>query len=120
MFRKRMLIIFILGLTAGFNNGLFGSGGGTILVPGIFFLLGVSQHKAHATTVSIILPLTLITTWIYMKYKIILWDIAIKIMIGSIIGGYIGAKLLPLLPERVLRNFFAILILIAAIRMVFQ
>ncbi len=120
MFQKNMLVIFILGLTAGFTNGLFGSGGGTILVPGIFFLLGVSQHKAHATTVSIILPLTLITTLIYMKYKIILWDIAIKIMIGSIIGGYIGAKLLPLLSERVLRKFFAILILIAAIRMVFQ
>jgi uncharacterized membrane protein YfcA len=119
MVRKKISIIFPLGFVAGFINGLFGSGGGTLLVPGIFFLLGTNQHKSHATTVSIILPLTIISTFIYINHKVVFWDIALKVMIGSTLGGYIGAKLLPLIPEKILRKIFAILILIAAIRMVF-
>ena len=109
----------LLGLVTGLVNGLFGSGGGTILVPGMFFLLGVSEHKAHATAISIILPLALISTTIYLKHGIIVWDVTLKIIIGGILGGFIGAKLLNRIPERILRKVFAIFMIIAAIRMVF-
>ena len=50
--------IAVLGLVTGFANGLFGSGGGTLVVPGMQKFLKVEQHKAHATAIAIILPLT--------------------------------------------------------------
>ncbi|WP_243116518.1 sulfite exporter TauE/SafE family protein [Marinisporobacter balticus] len=109
----------LLGITTGLVNGLFGSGGGTILILGMFFLLDIDEHKAHATAISIILPLALVSTFIYMKHGIIVWPVTLKIMTGGILGGYIGAKLLSKIPEYLLRKIFAVFMIIAAIRMVF-
>ncbi|MBS3995652.1 MAG: sulfite exporter TauE/SafE family protein [Alkaliphilus sp.] len=108
----------LLGLITGLVNGLFGSGGGTILVPGLFFLFGIAEHKAHATAISVILPLALISTIVYMKNGIIVWDITLKVIAGGVIGAFIGAKLLNKIPEKILRKAFAIFMIVAAIRMV--
>ncbi|PAB58985.1 sulfite exporter TauE/SafE family protein [Anaeromicrobium sediminis] len=118
--KKNILFrLILLGFFAGLVNGLFGSGGGTILVPGMFFLTDMGQHKSHATAISIILPLTILSTYIYMQNGDINWPIAIKIICGSVIGAYIGAKLLNHIPGKILRKSFALFMLIAAIRMVF-
>lgn len=109
----------LLGLITGLINGIFGSGGGTILVPGMFFLLKISEHKAHATAISVILPLSIISTVIYLNHGLIVWDIALKIILGGVIGGFIGARLLNKVPGNILRKIFAIFMIIAAIRMVF-
>ncbi|MCT4593377.1 MAG: sulfite exporter TauE/SafE family protein [Anaeromicrobium sp.] len=111
--------LLLLGFFSGLINGLFGSGGGTILVPGMFFLTKIEQHKSHATAISIILPLTILSTYIYMKNGNINWTIGIKIICGSVIGAYIGAKLLSHIPEKILRKTFGLFMLIAALRMVF-
>ncbi|MCT4605331.1 MAG: sulfite exporter TauE/SafE family protein [Marinisporobacter sp.] len=114
------LKFILLGFTAGLINGLFGSGGGTLLVPGMFFLLGIEQHKSHATTISVILPLALISSFVYMTQGMIVLDVTLKIILGGMIGGYLGAKLLSKLPSYLLRKVFAIFMIIAAIRMVFS
>ncbi len=111
--------IILLGFITGTINGLFGSGGGTLLVPGIFFLLGINEYKAHATAISIILPLSLISAFIYIKHGIFVWNITLKVIIGGMIGGHLGAKLLTHLSENWLRKIFAIFMMVAAIRMVF-
>ncbi|WZL74580.1 sulfite exporter TauE/SafE family protein [Clostridiaceae bacterium 35-E11] len=113
------LRLVLLGFIAGVVNGLFGSGGGTLLVPGMFFLLGISEHKSHATAISIILPLALVSSFIYIRHGIIVWDVTLKIVLGGIIGGYIGANLLPKIPEGILRKIFAVFMIVAALRMVF-
>lgn len=109
----------LLGLITGVINGVFGSGGGTILVPGMFFLLKVSEHKAHATAISVILPLSIMSTIVYVKYGIIVWNVTLKVILGGIVGGYIGARLLNKIPGNILRKVFALFMIIAAIRMVF-
>ena len=63
--KKNNLKIISIGLITGLINGLFGSGGGTIIVPTMIFLLGIDDHKAHATAIAVILPLTIISTIIY-------------------------------------------------------
>lgn len=119
MLKNNKKIKFILlGLITGLVNGLFGSGGGTILVPGLFFILGVTEHKAHATAISVILPLALISTIVYMKNGIIVWDVTLKVIIGGVIGAFIGAKLLNRIPEKMLRKVFAVFMIVAAIRLV--
>lgn len=117
--KNKMIKVYILGILTGLTNGLFGSGGGTLLVPGMIFLLGVEEHKAHATTISIILPLAIVSTYIYYRSGIMSFNITLKVAMGGVLGGYVGAKLLSKIPSNILRKIFAIFMMIAAFRMVF-
>ncbi|WP_053957602.1 sulfite exporter TauE/SafE family protein [Inediibacterium massiliense] len=120
---KKNLFTFrfiVLGILTGILNGLFGSGGGTILILGLLFILDIDQHKAHATSISVILPLAIVSAYIYLRNGMIAWDITKKVILGGIIGGYIGAKLLSKIPEKYLRKIFALFMIVAAVRMVFS
>jgi hypothetical protein len=116
---KLILKSSIIGLISGFINGLFGSGGGTIIVPSLTFILGLSQHKAHATALMIILPLSIISSIIYFNSQLIDFPITLKVSLGAMIGAYIGAKTLNKIPNIWLRKIFGVFMIIAAIRMVF-
>lgn len=109
-----------IGLITGLINGLFGSGGGTIVVPALVFLLGVDDHKAHATAISIILPLSIISTVIYLTNKSINFKIALPVAIGGIVGSFIGAKTLNKIPINILRKIFGGVIIYTAIRMIWK
>lgn len=117
---KDNLKLMGLGLITGFINGIFGSGGGTIIVPAMVFLLGMEDYKAHATAISIILPLSIISTIIYFFNNTISLAIAFKVMIGGFIGSYIGAKILNKVPTNVLRKIFGSVIIYTAIRMIWK
>ena len=108
--------VAILGIVTGFANGLFGSGGGTVVVPGMQKFLKVEQHKAHATAIAIILPLTLISVIIYFKGVEADWSMIIWISVGGIVGGFIGAKLLNKISGTMLHKIFGI-VMIAAVAM---
>lgn len=107
-----------IGLVAGVINGLFGSGGGTLVVPALVFLIRLKDYKAHATAISVILPLTIISTIIYLKNNMIQLDIALIVALGGIIGSFIGAKLLKKVPTKILRKIFGTIIVITALRMI--
>ncbi|MGI6777505.1 MAG: sulfite exporter TauE/SafE family protein [Acetivibrionales bacterium] len=115
---KRYLKYVIIGLVTGTANGLFGSGGGTIVVPAMVLLLGSSEHKAHATAILIILPLTVVSAFFYITNNYVDWSITWKVIVGGIAGGYIGARLLDICPAKLLRKVFALFIIIASIRMI--
>ncbi len=115
--KKKYAKFVITGIITGMANGLFGSGGGMIAVPAMIILLGMEEHKAHATAIFIILPLTLVSAYLYISNKFINWDITIKVMLGGIAGGYMGAKLLNICPTNILRKVFAVFIIAAAIKM---
>ncbi len=108
----------ILGIVIGFANGFFGAGGGTILVPGMERLLNVEEHKAHATAIAVILPLSLISAVIYI-YKInIPWSTVLWVSLGGITGGYVGARILSKFSGKWLHIIFGGFMLIAAAKMV--
>ncbi len=109
-----------IGLITGITNGLFGSGGGTLVVPALVFFLGVENYKAHATAISIILPLSIISTFIYIKKNVIEYEVAMVVALGGILGSFLGAKLLKKIPTPVLRKIFGTVIIITAIRMIFK
>ena len=111
--------IALIGVCSGFLNGLFGSGGGTVLVPAMVFLLGVDEQKAHATAIFVILPLSIISSFIYFKNNFVNWPPTLIVSAGGMIGAYIGAKLLNRLTPRALRIIFGASMVAAAIRMVF-
>ena len=109
-----------IGLITGIINGLFGSGGGTLVVPALVFLLGISDYKAHATAITIILPLSIISTFIYFKNDVIKFNIAFMVTLGGILGSFIGAKTLKKVPTQILRKVFGSIIIITALRMIFK
>jgi uncharacterized protein len=111
---KLLLIGFITGLI----NGLFGSGGGTVLVPCLVFLMNIEDHKAHATAISIILPLSILSSIIYYQYNVVDIALTANVAIGSVLGGIVGSMLLNKLPVNILRKFFGVIMIIAAVRMV--
>ncbi len=114
MFKK-----FVTGIVSGFLNGFFGSGGGTIVVPALEFIHKLEEHKAHATAILIIFPLSVISTLIYLKNGYIEVSPVLKVAGGSILGSIIGAKTLNKISSKMLRKFFGIVLIIAALRMVF-
>lgn len=107
-----------IGLITGVANGLFGSGGGTIAVPAMVHFLGADEYKAHATAISIILPLTVVSSVYYISKGYADWGLTLKVTIGGLAGGYVGARLLNVCPEKWLRRIFAIFMAAAGIRMI--
>jgi len=110
--------LIVIGLITGICNGLFGSGGGTILVPAMVFILGIEEHKAHATAILVILPLTILSTIVYYRYSYVDWTTTSKIICGGIIGGFLGARFLNKIPSSTLRKTFGAFMIAAAIRLV--
>jgi len=109
----------LIGLMVGLVNGIFGSGGGTILVPCLVFIMGIEDHKAHATAISIILPLSLISSVIYIRYDVVDLTLTLKVATGSILGALVGSCILNKFSVNALRKIFGIFMIIAALRMVF-
>ncbi len=107
-----------IGLVTGFANGLFGSGGGTIVVPAMEKFLGTSAHKSHATAIGIILPLSMLSLGIYIWKTDVVWDVALWASLGGCVGGLVGAKLLKKLSGIWLHRIFGLFLLIAAVRMI--
>lgn len=117
MLKKYKKSVFI-GLITGFANGLFGSGGGTIVVPCLQKIMGIETHKSHATAIAIILPLSILSAFIYLGKFEILWNEVLFVSIGGIAGGYVGAKMLNKISGKWLHRIFGICMIAAAMRMI--
>lgn len=118
--RYRAFKVGIIGLIAGLCNGLFGSGGGIIVVPAMIHLLGVEEHESHATAIAVILPLSLVSIVVYFGNNYFDWDIVWRVCASGIIGASIGAWLLPRISVKILGKIFAIFMIAAGLRMIFR
>jgi len=115
---SKYIKFILIGLVTGLANGLFGSGGGTIAVPAMVLLLKKDEHIANATAIAVILPLTVVSAILYISNSFIDWGLTVKVIMGGVVGGYIGAKLLAKCPSHILRKIFALFMMAAAIRMI--
>ena len=109
-----------LGLIAGILSGMFGIGGGTILIPALVFLLGLTQHQAQGTTLAIMVPpIGLLAAMRYYQSGNVKLAMAGFICAGFFVGGLIGANLIQSLPEPILKKMFGFFLLLISLRMVF-
>lgn len=114
---KRLRLGLLIGLAAGLLNGLLAVGQ-TLLIPAMVHLLHLDQHKAHGTSLWIILPTSLVSFSVYSFRYDVPTEIGWKITLGGALGALIGAKLLKRLSALWLKRTFAALMLFAALRMV--
>ncbi|MGA2463009.1 MAG: sulfite exporter TauE/SafE family protein [Thermodesulfobacteriota bacterium] len=115
-----MLLYLLLGLFAGTFSGLIGIGGGTIIVPALVFLFGLSQHQAQGTTLALLVPpIGFLAAWTYYKQGYVDLRIAALICVGFFLGGLVGAKLATKLSNVVLERIFGIALLLISLKMIF-
>ncbi|MDR1210459.1 MAG: TSUP family transporter [Clostridiales bacterium] len=117
---KKFLKSGVIGVVAGAVNGLFGSGGGNIIVPATEKWLGVKTHAAHATAVAAILPLSVVSGYVYAGGVEIDWVRLSLVSAGGIAGGIIGALLLRKFSARWLHIVFGLFMVAAAAGMILR
>ncbi len=107
-----------VGLATGAVNGLFGAGGGMVLVPLLIGWLHMPQRGAMATSVAIILPLCAVSLIVYFMNGTIDWQAAWPYLIGGAAGGFLSGKLFRKASATWLRRGFGALIIYSGIRAV--
>ena len=108
-----------LGIVSGFVNGLLGTGCGILLVF-VTEICGIKPKTAHATAISVILPLTIVSVVVYLRSGNIQLVPAIVVGISGGVGGFVGARLLKKTPDFWLKIFFGVTILALGINMIFR
>lgn len=104
------------GLAAGLVAGTFGVGGGVLLVPVLALVLGRPQHVAHATSLVAVTLAALAGAVRFGLDDAVSLLGALALVVGSIAGARLGARLLPRIPERRLRALFGVVLLVLALR----
>ena len=109
----------ITGILAGAANGFFGGGGGMLLVPLLTGWLKVEEKHAFATSVAIILPISLVSAMIYLLRGEFSFATALPYLIGGSLGGIAGGLLFKKVPAVWLKRALGILIIYGGLRCLF-
>ncbi len=110
----------LAGAAAGLANGLFGAGGGMLLLPLLERLTDLSPRERFATSVCIILPLSLVSAAVYWLRGGAFSGEAVPYLIGGALGGLAAGLLLKRLPTKLLHRVMGVLILWGGLRLLLQ
>ena len=95
-----------IGLLAGLLSGLFGVGGGTVIVPLLVLLLHFNQRLGAGTSLAAIVPTATVGVVSYAIHGSVAWIPGLILAAGSVVGAQIGTRLLPRVSQTVLRWLF--------------
>jgi uncharacterized membrane protein YfcA len=109
--------VTLVGLAAGLLSGMFGVGGGILIVPGLVLIAKMDQRIAHGTSLAAVLPISLASLMSYWSQDKVDWSVGFWLALGAITGALLGTKLLHVLPHRTLALGFAGLLIVTAIRL---
>lgn len=104
------------GVGAGAVAGLFGAGGGLVLIPLLTALTDIREEEVFPTSVSIILPICLVTLLSTAAAGVLAWEAALPYLLGSAVGGFLAGKYGRKIPGLWLHRGLGILILWGGIR----
>ena len=111
---------YLIGLFGGFVSGFFGAGGGLLIHPGLTKILKLDEYKARGTTLITVFPAILVASIFYASYNYFDMNKTIKIAIGGIIGGFVGAKIMKKIPKFYLALIFDIFLIGVSIKNIIQ
>jgi uncharacterized membrane protein YfcA len=120
---RQMLVdggVLLAGVAGGIASGMFGIGGGVILIPILGLLLGFSQHRAQGTSlVALIPPTGLLAVIAYARADYLSWKTGLLLIPGVFLGGIAGGNLAKRIPAARMRRIFASLMFLLGISEVF-
>lgn len=113
-----ILILLAIGLAAGVLSGLFGIGGGVLIVPALVYFGALPFKVATGTSLgALLLPVGLLGAMTYWKAGNLDVRASLLVAIGLFLGAYVGARLAQGTPPATLQRLFALFLLLVAIRM---
>ncbi len=111
----------LIGIAAGILGGMFGLGGGLIIIPALTLLFGFDQNLAQGTTLMVMLPpIGILAALEYYKHGQVNVKAALIIAGFFLVFGYFGAKIATKMETDILRKIFAVFLMLVAIRMWFK
>ncbi len=114
----RLAVFLATGAATGFLSGMMGVGGGTVMIPPMVILAGMSQHLAQGTSLLAMVPVSVSGALTHYRLGNVQTDIAPGIVIGALAGGYLGGTTANLLPDLYLKLIFAFVLGAIAIQFI--
>ncbi|MBN2472848.1 MAG: sulfite exporter TauE/SafE family protein [Anaerolineae bacterium] len=106
------IALVLLGVTAGVLSGMFGIGGGVIIVPALSLIMGYELERALGTSLAVLIwPVSVFAVLAYYRAKMIHIPTAALIALGLLAGGYFGAQIALNLPGGMLKPVYGIFLL---------
>ncbi|HSW49766.1 MAG TPA: sulfite exporter TauE/SafE family protein [Bryobacteraceae bacterium] len=111
-------VLLAIGLVAGVFAGMFGIGGGLIIVPALLFLVKLKELEAIGTSLAALIPpVGLLGAAEYYRNGFINIRYAGLVALGLFVGAYFGARIMVSLPPELIRRLYGIFLLAIAARM---
>ncbi|MBL0153148.1 MAG: sulfite exporter TauE/SafE family protein, partial [Chitinophagaceae bacterium] len=106
-----VLLLVLVGFSAGILSGLVGVGGGIIIVPALVFFLGFSQQEAQGTSLGLLLlPVGILAVINYYNKGQIDIKVVGIMSVAFVIGGYLGSKWALQMSQETVRRIFAVVL----------
>ncbi|HWP97577.1 MAG TPA: sulfite exporter TauE/SafE family protein [Syntrophomonadaceae bacterium] len=113
-----IIVYVLIGLAAGVLGGIFGLGGGLIVVPALIFISGFTQLKAQGTSLAVMLPpVGLLAFMTYYRNGNVDLKAGIIICITLFVGAFFGARMAQSVNPDLLRKGFAIFMILVSLKM---
>jgi uncharacterized membrane protein YfcA len=107
-----------IGAAAGLLSGLFGIGGGIVIVPALISIMAMERKMAHGTSLAATLPVAAASLVTYTVGGNVDWPVAACLASGAIVGAVVGTQLLQVIPKRPLTLVFVVVVMLTAVRLV--
>ncbi len=114
----QILTLLGVGLVAGVFAGMFGIGGGLVIVPALLFIVKMKEVEAIGTSLAALIPpVGLLGAIEYYRNGFINVRFALLVALGLFIGAYFGAKIMVNLPPTLIRRIYGTFLMVIALRM---
>jgi uncharacterized protein len=111
------LLYLAIGLSAGLLSGLFGIGGGIIIVPALMLLARMQPATATGTSLgALLLPVGALGAWQYYKNGHLDMRASLLIALGIFVGAYLGAVAMQQLNPMMAKRVFAVFLVLVSVR----
>jgi hypothetical protein len=116
--RPRFYVYAVLiGLVGGVTSGLFGVGGGVVMVPAMVFFLKLDVKAAIGTSLAVIIPTALMGTVKHHDLGHVNWRVAAALVPMAIVGGFLGSWLTKPIPAADLKRGFGGFLILVGLRL---
>ena len=119
MLESSTLLFVVIGLAAGILSGVFGIGGGVVIVPALIYLVGFNQHRATGTSLAVLLPpIGLAAMWEYYRHQNVDVRAALIMAAAVFVGGWLGAVVANRVSGPYLRLAFGVFVVVLGVSLI--